>query len=505
MLTCPSYIGVTFKLKATDEQYDAIDAFDDEQNLSLIAGAGTGKTTVLKMMAEGDTRDGLYLAFNKSVQTEAEYKFRKTRVKARTAHSLAFKDFGAPRADRLPQGGTGFIRNSSLAKFLDIVPTTIKSQELSERKISAAELAHLSKQTVKRFTKTKDEYISDEMVELPPLLAADAEVSAYLIPLIKKYAEKMWDNIVSLDSDMPISHDDYLKLYQLSRPFIDVDYIFLDEAQDADSLMVEIIKAQMDHAQVIAVGDRCQAIYGWRGGTIDAMKEFGGVEKHLTQSFRFGNAIASQANKILDLLDADIRLRGTPNIKSHVLFGERLELPDAVLTRTNIGGMVEILARQQAGQRVSVAGKQKAADMKKIAKAAQDLQEKGSTSHPDFSVFENWNEVIEFSETDEGQELAPLVNLVKTWNPSQIIDAIDSCVPDETSDVVVSTAHIAKGLEWNTVRIGEDFFAPRYIDGVQQPLAREEAMLAYVAVTRAKHILDDYGLSWIYKYRGELA
>jgi hypothetical protein len=492
-------------VKATDEQYDAIEAFDDGDNVSLIAGAGTGKTTVLKMMATGDNRKGLYLAFNKAVQTEAQSKFRKTNVEARTAHSLAYRGFGAPRQSRLPGQGSAFIRNSTLAKMLDIVPTTVKGDTISERKIGASELAHLAKQTVKQFTKTKDARISESLVELPPLLAADARVSAELSPLIHKYAERIWDEIVSLDSEMPVSHDDYLKLYQLSNPYIDADYIFLDEAQDADSLMVEIIKAQMDHAQIIAVGDRSQAIYGWRGGTVDAMTEFGGVERHLTQSFRFGDAVAAQANKILDLLDADIRLRGTPTIRSQVLFGERMERPDAVLTRTNIGSMVEVLARQSAGQKVSIAGQHKANEMKKIAKAAQDLQDKGYTPHPDFSVFDSWNEVVMFSETDEGAEFAPLVNLVQTWAPIQIIDAIDSCVDADRSDVIISTAHIAKGLEWNRVQIGEDFYPPKYIDGVQQPLSREEAMLAYVAVTRAQLELDDFGLSWIYKYKGEVA
>lgn len=491
-------------MKATDEQFDAIDAFDDGDNVSLIAGAGTGKTTVLKMMADGDNRRGLYLAFNKSVQTEAASKFRKTNVEAKTAHSLAFGKHGAPRAERLPGNGKAFMRNSTLAKALDIVPTTVKGDDVSERKVGAVEIAYLAKETVKRFTKTANDFITPDLVELPPLFANDKKISADLTPLVHKYAEKLWNEIVSLKSEIPISHDDYLKLYQLSKPVINADYIFLDEAQDADALMVEIIKAQMDHAQIIAVGDRSQAIYGWRGGTVDAMKEFGGVERHLTQSFRFGNDIATQANKILDLLHADIRLRGTPSIQSRVLFGERLEHPDAILTRTNIGSMVEVMGRQAVSQKVAIAGQYKANEMKKIAKAAQDLQEKGYTPHPELSVFDNWKEVVDFSETDEGSEFAPLVNLVETWSPIEIINAIDSCVEDSRADVVVSTAHIAKGLEWSRVRIGEDFYPPKYIDGKQLPLSREEAMLAYVAITRAKVELDDTGLSWIYKFRGEV-
>ena len=490
-------------MKATDEQYDAIDAFDDGDNVALIAGAGTGKTTVLRMMAEGDNRRGLYLAFNKSVSEEAKQKFRKTNVEARTAHSLAFRDFGAPRADRLPGSGRGFVRNSEFASTLGITPLLVKGENGKDRKVPPFEIAHLARETVKRFTKTKNDAVTADLVELPPLYAADPALDAQLRPVIHKYAEKIWKEITSLDSTMPITHDDYLKLYQLSNPRINADYIFLDEAQDADALMVEIIRAQQDHAQIIAVGDKCQAIYGWRGGTMDAMSEFGGVERHLTQSFRFGDAVAMRANKILELLDADIRLRGTSSIPSRIL-NEPAERPDAILTRTNVGSIFEVLSKQDAGLNVAIAGAHKANEMKKLAKAADDLQTRGYTPHPDLSAFDNWREVVEFSETEEGSDFAPLVNLINTWSPTAIINAIDECVPEPKADVVVSTAHIAKGLEWNSVRIGNDFYPPKYIDGKQQPLSRDEAMLMYVAVTRAQLELDDKEISWIYRWRGEV-
>jgi superfamily I DNA/RNA helicase len=51
------------------------------------------------------------------------------------------------------------------------------------------------------------------------------------------------------------------------------------------------------------------------------------------------------------------------------------------------------------------------------------------------------------------------------------------------------TAHKAKGREWETVRIAGDFRKDK--------VSREEAMLAYVAVTRAKLVLDREGLAWV--------
>jgi superfamily I DNA/RNA helicase len=63
---------------------------------------------------------------------------------------------------------------------------------------------------------------------------------------------------------------------------------------------------------------------------------------------------------------------------------------------------------------------------------------------------------------------------------------------------VVSTAHKAKGREWPTVRIACDFPEPRRShNGQPAQVPRADAMLAYVAVTRARQVLDPEGLAWV--------
>jgi superfamily I DNA/RNA helicase len=66
------------------------------------------------------------------------------------------------------------------------------------------------------------------------------------------------------------------------------------------------------------------------------------------------------------------------------------------------------------------------------------------------------------------------------------------------AEVVVSTAHKAKGREWPTVRIAGDFSEPRRCHNSQPAqIPRADTMLAYVAVTRARHTLDPEGLAWV--------
>jgi len=81
------------KKELTKEQYDIINSTG---NIKINAVAGSGKTTTIIEYAKARPRDSkiLYLAFNKSVKTEAVKKFSDNglhNVKVETAHSLAYK------------------------------------------------------------------------------------------------------------------------------------------------------------------------------------------------------------------------------------------------------------------------------------------------------------------------------------------------------------------------------------------------------------------------------
>lgn len=72
-------------------------------------------------------------------------------------------------------------------------------------------------------------------------------------------------------------------------------------------------------------------------------------------------------------------------------------------------------------------------------------------------------------------------------------------------DVVISTAHKSKGLEWGRVRIGDDFRGPKVDeDGKVTEMPKpEELRLAYVAVTRAEKELDAGSLGWVRDFTSE--
>jgi len=93
--------GPPMSLTPTTEQQDILDAAASGGTVAISAGAGSGKTLTLRLLAEArpDTRM-LYVAYNKAIQVAAAASFPGN-VTAKTAHSLAYQRFGAPMVDRL--------------------------------------------------------------------------------------------------------------------------------------------------------------------------------------------------------------------------------------------------------------------------------------------------------------------------------------------------------------------------------------------------------------------
>ena len=74
----------------TREQYDAVETFKSRHHMRVVAYAGAGKTSTLRAMAGSVlNRRGLYIAFNKSVQEEAQGRMP-SNVESRTGDSLGW-------------------------------------------------------------------------------------------------------------------------------------------------------------------------------------------------------------------------------------------------------------------------------------------------------------------------------------------------------------------------------------------------------------------------------
>jgi superfamily I DNA/RNA helicase len=472
--------------RPTGEQQAIIDAVQSGADLVIEAGAGTGKTSTLRLVAATQPRQrGLYVAYNKAIATDAKRSFPAS-VTCATAHSLAFRAVGRRFAHRL-NGPRMPARQT--AKTLGITrPLAIPHIGL----LAPQQVARLVMETITRFCHSDAAQVEPGHVPKSPGLDDPASVAVLresLVPL----AQRAWADLSDPDGRLRFTHDCYLKLWQLSDPRLPADYVLLDEAQDADPVVAAIVDRQT-HIQRILVGDRCQAIYGWRGA-IDAMSRFAADKRLcLSQSFRFGPAIAAEANKWLQLLDAPLRLRGFDRIPSTV--GPVLA-PDAVLCRTNAEAVRQLLVAADTGRKAALVGG--GSEIRRLAEAAISLRAGAGTDHPELFAFQTWGEVQEYVEQDaSGSDLKVFVQLIDTYGAEVVIDIVDRLSPEEAAETVVSTAHKAKGREWPTVRIAGDFPEPRRShNGQPAQVPRADAMLAYVAVTRARQVLDPEGLAWV--------
>ncbi|XID76090.1 UvrD-helicase domain-containing protein [Alkanindiges sp. WGS2144] len=471
---------------ATKEQSLAIDHARLGDSFKIMAYAGTGKTTTLKLISDAmPQRKGLYLAFNKGIANQAQQKFHRG-VDCRTFHSLAFRHVERGITDklRLPR-----LSPTILAREYQLEPVTIRrllSGSYENYTLTASRQANLISNAVSQFCATNAQHPAPRHIMMPEWMHEDDAIALqqHLYPFV----ERRWLESIDPRHHAGIGHDIYLKKWALSSPVIHSDYILFDEAQDADPLMLGILLKQ--NAQVIYVGDAHQQIYAWRGA-VNAMQQLPLPSSRLTQSFRFGEAIAATANVFLQELGENIPLHGRDDLKSVVDTQPFPKKRDAILCRTNARAMELLLSGLVQGNKVALQ-----ADHLRLARfvdAANALKQgRRVFDVPELSWFSSWHEVHEYCETNEGSDLKSLVKLVDEHGTEPLKRALAKITPLESADYVISTAHKAKGLEWHHVQIEDDYNFKIQKD--EAKISVEELRLLYVACTRAKSSLNVHHL-----------
>ncbi len=478
-------------IKNTVEQDLILEQAEKGEMFKIMAYAGSGKTTTLKLISESRPKKaGLYLAFNKAIATEASEKFPDT-VDCRTFHSVAFRNTDRAITDKLKLPR---ITPTLLAKKYDIEPCTVRLQAMDKaRHLEPKALARLVNESVLVFCQTSAEFPSNNHIVVPDgIYAGDiGGLQRYLLP----YVQRKWEDSINPINRAGIGHEIYLKLWALNKPQISADYILFDEAQDSDPLMLGVLENQKN-TQVIYVGDPHQQIYAWRGA-INAMQTLNIAEARLTQSFRFGGAIADTANLLLSQLGEKVPLIGSPLKKSIVHLKSTLDKNvDAVLCRSNAAVIHNLIHGLSQNHKVAIqADTQQMID---FIDGAQKIQNGERSDHRELMMFESWKDIIEFVESGEGSGLLPLAKLIEKHGGDLLKEILTQASKAENADYIISTAHKAKGLEWNNVRLDTGFMYK--IDQTGLNVTKDELRLIYVAATRAKDNLDASGLVDLLSY-----
>lgn len=483
----------------TAEQQNAIDLFMTGEDLVIEAGAGTGKTSTLVHIAEACPEKRMqYVAFNSAIVRESKAKMP-SNVSCNTIHSLAMREAGRPYKHRLDSPR---MKPMQIARLLDLDDIKLTVDGVAKKRLSGGYLASHVMAGIQNFCKTADpEPTRDHLpyIEGIDMPAPDGRRRYDNNREVAKHCEaalqRAWRDLSDIDGRLPYGHHCYLKTWQLNSPRIYADCILFDEAQDSSPVMADII-AQQARSQRVYVGDTQQQLYAWLGA-VNALANIEGANRAwLTKSFRFGPAIAQRANLVLEWLDAELRITGNEALASTIA---EVSDPDVILCRTNACAIENVLDQIKLGRRVAVVGGAK--ELVDFAKAAKSLQEKGWTSHKDLGCFDTWAEVERYvSQDPQGGDLKLLVKLVTDYGPDTIIRNLDNCCDERSADITISTAHKAKGREWDRVKLAADFPEPE--DGAApSSLDDGELRLLYVAVTRAQVTLDPFSVPMFFDAR----
>ena len=475
----------------TPEQEEAVRAFLSREDMKLVAVAGSGKTTTLRLMAQSAPKERLlYVAFNRSVRDEAERTFPGN-VEVLTLHGLAHRHVVR---------GSGAYQRKLAARDGRVTPgDVLEALELPRERYA---LAYVIRSTLEAFLRSASEvptpaHIPPEYREVLQRRDKDPFSERYVLKAVRL----IWKLMQDPDDSFPLSFDGFVKIWaQAGAKIRGYDAVLVDEAQDLSPVFLQVLEAHRGELRRVYVGDPRQQIYGWRGA-VNAMDKLDAPERKLTWSFRFGEDLARGVRRFLAHVGSPIELHGKAPWDTEVSLA-RPEPPYTALCRTNAGAVEAVtsflLEEGREGARVFVVG-----GVDEIAWLLRDahlLKVGGEREkpHPELALVENWDELEELAKEVNHPQARMLVRLARRYDLLELARLLKHAQADEEgkADLVVSTLHKAKGREWDRVVLWGDFI-PVWDEKVREfyrkqgalDELKEEENVVYVALTRARRFL----------------
>jgi len=466
-------------------------------NIKINAVAGSGKTTTIIEYAKARpaTSRILYIAFNKSVKLEAARKFAEKglhNVKIETAHSLAYKNIVFRYGYKVRTQG---YKTHEIVELLGL-------EGNGEKHGQYIVANHISKFIA--YFCNSDKAKVQELNYLD--IVTDAKAKAFVKMFYPYLESKTRMLLAKMDKgEIEITHDFYLKKFQLAKPVLPYDYILFDEGQDASGAMLDIFLQQQ--ATKVIVGDTHQQIYGWRHA-VNSLEKTDFATLYLSTSFRFAQSIADLAVNILDwknhLQDHQpVSITGKGSCKE--------KKTKAVLARTNLGlllKVIEYVTEKKNLKHIYFEGNINSYTYADDGASLYDVLALYSGRRHlirDSMIREmrNMEELEEYIEKTEDVQLGMMVEIVNEYGDEipEIIKTIkERHIADDEKDkaeIIFSTVHRCKGMEYDQVQLTKDFITEEKIIKLKNddnsPLNKtklnEEINLLYVAVTRTRNIL----------------
>lgn len=284
------------EFKPTDEQLDIIsEATSSKTNLLISALAGAAKTTTLTLIAEALPKKAiLCLAFNKRIAVEMAQRLPDN-CECSTLNSLGHRAWGRMINQRI---------KINKDKSFKILKEYIALQGKAEREELSDDFTELL--GILRTAKSAGWVPEKKFPEAKKLWACDDDFFDSQ-ELILSFTHKLCLRKCMLQSiemayEGELDFADQLYMSTLwPTSFKAFDIILVDEAQDLSALNHLMLKKIVGISRLIAVGDHCQAIYGFRGAHSKSMdqlrKQFKMEELTLSICFRCPESVCDVARE----------------------------------------------------------------------------------------------------------------------------------------------------------------------------------------------------------------
>jgi len=488
-----------------EDIFEAVKNTNDSLVIEAVAGSGKTSTIVEAINHVSKSKSVAFLAFNKSISEELKRRITAPNARCMTLHSAGF---GAWRK---------FLGNDAW----DCKVNGSKTREIVKDFLSDSDRYRYGGQLSKLIGIAKGAGI----VPRNPIGGYEA------LEGLTYDEDGVWEDLISfydLDADMcnievarsvlmesivqareTIDFDDQLYMPVITNsPFEQYDVVFLDEAQDVNALQIEMVsRMRKSTGRVIAVGDKNQAIYGFRGslsGSIgNIAKRFKCRSLPLSVSYRCPQNVVKKAQEFVPHIQ--FHESAPEGSVTHVVDHWPIQsfLPtDAILCRNSkpLISIAFLLIRNKVSCRVlgREIGQGLVSLVRKMkATTIEGLEAKLEAYRVRETVRAKGDEAKLAILDDKLTTLQVFIDEVALdGSIDGLIRAIESLFSDDGSSramLTLSTCHKSKGLEWPRVFILD---AGKYMPSkwAKQPWQIvQEFNLCYVACTRAQR--DLYYLS----------
>src|SRR5215831_4816921 len=466
-------------MNLTNQQIHILDLVENgDDNLLVEAGPGTAKTTMLRLVDNqiNERYNVLYLAFNKRIVEEAiaSEKFHDT-TEIRTINGALHRIWGETASGRLTvdtKKTSNIFRTLIGALSRDQQREAWIDYQLIKQGVDMAKaLGYVPEDGYPRAKRLiKADAFFDSLDEKPSQLARDL-IDRILLQSIKQaYAGAL-------------DYNDQLYMPTLfGGNFPEYPLVMVDEKQDFSPINDEALLMYHEKgARIVAVGDRYQSIYAFRGAVQDGMDKtkeaFNCTVADLSVSFRCPSEIIKHQTRNPKLTWS--REGGKVNSLNNLHLDDIAD--DAVVICRNNAPLFSLALRFLASKRgVTVTGTDVGA---KIVNIMRKLGPETMKQEQVVDAIERWRQDKLAVESTTASDTADCMRVFACFGKT-LSEALGYAefLFKQQGTITLTTGHKAKGLEWEKVYHLDPFL-------IRTDKEEQEKNLSYVITTRSANEL----------------